>query len=63
LYKTFHLLKREFVSKESYQSLEFTNMYLGVIALLQQSNAKYKVALEKNSELQEALRNSQQLNK
>lgn len=63
LYKSYHLLKREFINKESYQTLEFTNMYLGVIALLQQSNAKYKEALEKNNELQEALRNSQQLKK
>jgi hypothetical protein len=55
LYKTFHLLKREFISKESFQSLEFTNMYLGVIALLQQNNEKYKKALEKNEELQNEL--------
>lgn len=62
LYKSYHLLKRKFINKESYQTLEFTNMYLAEIALLQQSNAKYREALEKNNELQEALRNSLKIN-
>jgi hypothetical protein len=55
LYKSFHLYKQEFINKESYQTLEFTNMYLGVIALLQQNNEKYKEALEKNKALQNEL--------
>jgi len=55
LYKTFHLLNQEFINKESYQSLEFTNMYLGVIALLQQNIKVYHEALEKNNELKNEL--------
>lgn len=55
LYKTYHLLNQEFISKESYQSLEFTNMYLGVIALLQQNIKVYNEALEKNNELKAEL--------
>jgi len=55
LYKNYHLLHREFINAESYKSLEFTNMYLGVVALLQQNNEKYKEALEKNEELQNEL--------
>lgn len=55
LYKTVNLFSREFVSKESYQNLEFKNMYIGVISLMQQNNKHYRIALEKNRELQEAL--------
>lgn len=55
LYKTFHLLNQEFISKESYQSLEFTNMYGGVIALLQQSIKVYSETLEKNKVLKSEL--------
>ncbi|MFC2101526.1 hypothetical protein ACFLS7_00865 [Bacteroidota bacterium] len=55
LYKTYHLLNQEFISKESYQSLEFTNMYLGVLALLQQNIRVYREALEKNKELETEL--------
>lgn len=58
LYKNYHLLHHEFVNAESYKSLEFTNMYLGVVALLQQNNEKYKEALEKNKELQDELKNA-----
>ena len=58
LYKNYHLLRRKFVNAESYKSLEFTNMYLGVVALLQQNNEKYKEALEKNVELQNELKNA-----
>jgi len=57
IYKNFHLLRNEFVNKESYKSLEFTNMYLGVIALLQQNLSTYSEGLEKNIELQTALDN------
>lgn len=55
LYKNYHLLRREFINEESYKSLEFTNMYLGIVALLQQNNKKYKEALEKNEELRNEL--------
>ena len=58
LYKNYHLLRREFINDESYKSLEFTNMYLGVVALLQQNNEKYKEALEKNEELQIELKHA-----
>ena len=58
LYKNYHLLRREFINAESYKSLEFTNMYLGVVALLQQNNEKYKEALEKNEGLQNELKNA-----
>ncbi|MDX8338798.1 hypothetical protein SLH46_06375 [Draconibacterium sp. IB214405] len=61
LYKTVNLLTLKFVNEESYQNLEFTNMYLGVISLIQQNNIHYRKALEKNKELQEALRNSLKL--
>ncbi len=57
LYKNYHLYKRKFVNKKSYQSLEFSNMYLAMIALLQQNNATYKKALEKNKELKAELMN------
>ena len=63
LYKNYHLLRREFVNSESYKSLEFTNMYLGVVALLQQNNEKYKEALEKNEELQNELQKALKLKK
>jgi len=55
LYKNYHLLHREFINADSYKSLEFTNMYLGVVALLQQNNEKYKEALAKNEELRDEL--------
>jgi hypothetical protein len=55
LYKSYHLLNQEFINKESYQSLEFTNMYLGVLALLQQNIKVYREALEKNQELKNEL--------
>jgi hypothetical protein len=55
LYKSYHLLNQEFINKESYQSLEFTNMYLGVLALLQQNIKVYREALEKNMELKNEL--------
>lgn len=61
LYKTVNLLTLQFVNEESYQNMEFTNMYLGVISLIQQNNIHYRKALEKNKELQEALRNSLKL--
>ena len=51
LYRNYHLLNREFVNTESYNTLEFTNMFMGVFALLQQNNKVYKEALEKNREL------------
>ncbi len=55
MYKSFHLLNREFTDKESYQSLEFTNMFLGVIALLQQNIKVYHEALERNKVLKNEL--------
>jgi len=57
LYKNYHLFKGEFINKKSYQSLEFTNMYLGVLALMQQNNKVYKKALVKNHELKDELTN------
>ena len=51
LYKNYHLYKREFIDPESYQSLEFTNIFLGVVALLQQNKKIYNEALVKNREL------------
>ena len=63
LYKNYHLLHREFINAESYKSLEFTNMYLGVVGLLQQNNRKYKEALEKNEELQNELQKALKLKK
>ena len=51
MYRNYHLFKREFVNEKSYQSLEFTNMYLGIFALLQQNNKIYVRTLEKNREL------------
>lgn len=55
IYQNYHLLKREFINKESYNKLEFTNMYLGVLALIQQNNKIYRRALQRNNELQKAL--------
>jgi hypothetical protein len=55
LYKNYHLLNHKFINKESYQSLEFTNMYLGVTALFQQNNKIYREALQKNRELKSEL--------
>ncbi len=55
LYKNYHLLKLEFISKKSYQNLEFTNMYLGTIAFLQQNIKVYKEAIVKNRELKDEL--------
>ncbi len=55
LYKSYHLLKRKFISKSVYQSLEFTNMYLGIIALQQQNTKTYKEALKRNQELKTEL--------
>ena len=55
LYKNYHLYKLEFVNGTSYQSLEFTNMFLGVYALLQQNIKTYKRALAKNRELKKDL--------
>lgn len=55
LYKNFHLFKREFVNEKSYQSLEFTNIYLAFFALLQQNVKVYEEALEKNHELKAEL--------
>ena len=56
LYKNYHLFKRKFVNRKAYQTLEFTNMYLGVIALLQQNTKTYNEAFEKNQELKEKLK-------
>lgn len=55
LYKTYHLLNQEFISDDSYQSLEFTNMFLGVVALLQQNIRIYHEAMEKNKVLKKEL--------
>ncbi len=55
LYKTYHLLNHEFISQDSYQSLEFTNMFLGALALLQQNIKIYNEALEKNKEFKSEL--------
>ncbi len=55
LYKSLHIYNLEFISKESYQSLEFTNMYLGVVSFVQQNNKIYREALEKNKELKSEL--------
>lgn len=55
LYKNYHLFKRKFINRKAYQSLEFTNMYLGVIALLQQNNKTYNEAYEKNQGLKQRL--------
>lgn len=55
IYKNYHILKREFVNNKSYQSLEFTNMYLGAISFFQQNIKIYKQALEKNFEINEEL--------
>ena len=55
LYKNLNIYTLEFISKESYQSLEFTNMYLGVVSFVQQNNAIYREALEKNKELKTEL--------
>ena len=62
LYKSYHLYKNEFVSAESYQTLEFTNMYMGVFALLKQNNLIYEKALEKNRELKEELKKALEKN-
>ena len=55
LYKNLNIYTLEFISKESYQSLEFTNMYLGVVSFVQQNNKIYREALEKNKELKTEL--------
>ena len=55
LYKSYHLLNHEFISQESYQSLEFTNMFLGALALLQQNIKVYKEVKEKNKEFKNEL--------
>ncbi|MEJ2595009.1 MAG: hypothetical protein P8100_07765 [bacterium] len=55
LYRNYHLYKREFIDEKSFKSLEFTNMFLGVYALLQQNIKIYNQALQKNRELKLAL--------
>ncbi|WP_163321987.1 hypothetical protein [Draconibacterium mangrovi] len=51
IYKNYHILKREFIDDKCYKSLEFTNMYLGIISFYQQNIKIYKQALENNLEL------------
>ena len=51
IYKNYHILKREFIDDECYKSLEFTNMYLGIISFYQQNTKIYEQALENNLEL------------
>jgi hypothetical protein len=48
LYKNYHLYRMEFTSPSGYQNVEFTNLYLGVIAFLQENLNMYATALEKN---------------
>lgn len=55
IYKNYHVLKREFVDDLCYRSLEFTNMYLGIISFYQQNIEIYKQTLEKNLELKDEL--------
>ena len=55
IYKNYHILKREFTDDKCFQSLEFTNMYLGIISFFQQNATIYKRVLEKNKELNEEL--------
>ena len=61
LYKNYHLLNRKFINKKSITSLEFTNMYLAITALIQQNIHSYKIALNKNIELQEEIKLALQL--
>ena len=62
LYKNYHLFKGEFINRKSYQSLEFNNMYLATLALIQQNNKIYKRALAKNQELKDELANVLDIN-
>lgn len=62
LYKNYHLFKGEFINRKSYQSLEFNNMYLATLALIQQNNKIYKRALAKNQELKDELANILDIN-
>lgn len=55
IYKNYHLFKKKFIDNKSYLSLEFTNMYLGLVALIQENNRTYKKALSKNQELKSSL--------
>ena len=55
LYKTYHLYKQEFINDDSYHSLEFTNMFLGLYALLGQNIDIYRRALARNRELKDIL--------
>lgn len=55
IYKNYHVLKREFVDDLCYRSLEFTNMYLGIISFYQQNVKIYEQVLEKNMELKDEL--------
>jgi len=58
LYEHYHLLHREFINKDSFKSLEFTNMYLAITALIQQNINSYKIALKKNIQLQKEIKKS-----
>ena len=55
IYKNYHILKREFIDDKCYKSLEFTNMYLGIISFYQQNTKIYKQVLENNLELKDEL--------
>lgn len=56
IYKNYHILKREFIDDKCYKSLEFTNMYLGIISFYQQNTKIYEQALENNLELTDELK-------
>jgi hypothetical protein len=60
IYKNYHILKREFIDDECYKSLEFTNMYLGIISFYQQTTKIYEQALASNLELKNELINALQ---
>ncbi len=55
IYKNYHILKREFIDDKCFQSLEFTNMYLGIISFYQQNVKIYERTIEKNKELNEEI--------
>jgi hypothetical protein len=55
IYRNYHILKREFIDDKCFKSLEFTNMYLGIISFFQQNVTIYERTLEKNKQLNEEL--------
>ena len=55
IYKNYDLGGKRFTTKQSYQSLEFSNMYIALLAFINQNNKTYNEIIVKNCELKDDL--------